>query len=257
MRCSLVLALLLAGCTTSRALTPWMRISATTRFDRQGYLVDDGHAYLKVRGRWVERRDGEPASGFGFDGGRRAVLGSVVWDEHGPLRGLDCDPKKIFATPDDGELLCVEVSQPRWAPQQADYAPFMLPVEAPDMVRVTRYDRDGRRLERRALPLPVQVGKREPFGPENAAGFLGFRDGGLVFSIEHIDWRHQSFAAEAPIDCDGWLLRSDGSWRRLGTLHTFAGSLWECNFPSPWNARLGMRIAYGRRAQDANGIPRW
>lgn len=255
MRCALGFALLLAGCTTSRALTPWMTVSATTRFDRQGYLVDDGRVYLKVGGRWLEQRDAGSA-GFGFDGGRRAVVGSLVWDEHGPLRALDCDARKIFATPDDRELLCVEVSVPRWVPRQPDYARFMLPVEAPDMIRVTRYDRDGRRLDRRTLAAPVQVGKREPFGPENVIEFLGFRDGGLVFSIQHIDWRRQSFAAEAPIDCDGWLLGSDGSWQRLGTLHTFAGSLWECNFPSPWNERLGLRIAYGRRVQDAHGTPR-
>src|SRR4051812_47390110 len=89
-------AVLVGGCITStREITPWMRVRATDHFER-GFIAESGgsgpYTTAVVEQRtpagWTALTGVDDYAGFGFAGGTRAVVGDVLY-------AADRAPKKL------------------------------------------------------------------------------------------------------------------------------------------------------------------
>ncbi len=238
------------GCTATRQITPWLRASTTTHFER-GFIAESGGVGPYDTGK-VERYDGQAwvplhvddMRAFGFAGGSRAVVGTTLLRRDGPPVSIPC-AQDLRATPDDAGLVCVEIFGRTLASWEHG---------ATNTVRVTQLDADGRVLGTRTVAAPVEVPAGAPVEEDASASFLGFDGDGLWFSVLRTDAR-TSFASGAPLRCQGFVLGKDDRWRAAATLSTTADALWRCNFARPWNQALGTRIDPGKVRRDARGEP--
>jgi hypothetical protein len=243
-------ALALGGCIHTRQVTPWLR---TTREVPFRLMAESGHSDDgdKVR---VDRREGRrwgrldlPSTddrAFGLGGGTRAVVGDWLVRPKGAAVRIRCGGE-LRATPDGSEMVCVETFALH------DYKKD----EAPQTLRITRLDTDGRELERLRVPFPVKVPDDEPpLAAYVSVDFLGFLPEGLVFVALKIT-PEESFGAEAVKVPRAFLLPPDGRFRELGSMRITVGELWALHFPRLWNERLGWRVDLGRIRRDSAGSP--
>jgi hypothetical protein len=240
----------LGGCIHTREVTPWLR---TTREIPFRLIAESGHPddvdkvsvdHLKGR-RWVPL-DLPCADdrAFGLAHGTRAVIGDWLVRQDGPPVPIRCEGE-LRGTPDGTAIVCVETFA------LYDYKKD----EAPQTLRVTRRDTDGREIERLRVPFPVRVPDDEPpLGTEVTVDLLGFLPEGLVIAVLRIT-RKESFASEAVKTPRAFLLLPDGRFRELGSMRITVGELWALHSPRLWNERLGWHVDLGRTRQDSTGAP--
>ncbi len=244
-----------AGCTTTRAVAPWLRIHEHAPFELIAESGGGAHGHRawverKVDGRWVQVAN-TTAAGFSFASDTRAVVGEVLLTRDGRDLPLACPHTGRIgdgprAAPGGG-LVCV-VSRGAFdegAPEELE------------TVTVTRLNDDGAERGRLHAAAPV----KRPAGASPASididtNFVGFLGGELVFAVL-VSREHESWASGEWKLADGWALSHDGRWRKIGSMRFQAGSTWRIHSAACWSRALGLAIDPGRYRQDAYARPNW
>lgn len=228
------------GCTSTRELTPWLRTSSTTHYER-GFIAESGGSGPYTTGsverledgEWVTLSGWDSMAGFGFAGNTRAVVGNTLVPEKGaPLR-IPCRDH-LRGAPNDVELYCVVT----YTPAEGD-----LPT---DLVHVERFDRDGSPIDKRVVDPPLRRPPGSSVWESYDTTFLGFLAPGLLFSVYH-DRADEPLVPGRMGQCEGYLLHPDNHWELRGVLHFDEGSVGDCNSPEAWIAQLGWPLDPGKR----------
>src|SRR5439155_6677791 len=242
----------LTGCTTTRALTPWLRIPEHAPFELLAGSGRGPHGHRawvdrRLDGRWVEVPDAD-AVGFGFAGGARAVVGDLLLTRDGRTLPLGCphtgrigDGPRVGPR---GGLVCVVVR----GAFEHDVAPEEL-----ETVTVIRFDDDGVERARLRVAAPVERPRgAPPLSIDVDTSFVGFLGDELVFAVL-TSFEHESWATEEPKRADAFALAGDGRWRKLGSLRFRAGEIWQLHAAACWADELRLPIDAGRHPQNADG----
>ena len=240
--CALVVALGLSGCTSSRALTPWLRTYAYRPFEliaeSGSHARGDAWVERRIGTRWVTSRD-LGVSGFAFAHGERVVLGNQLLTRDGRTVPLACDGRGIGnglrVNPRD-ELLCVEVRT--WLDRE-------VPAEQRETARIVRYDIDGGVRGEQVVPLPIpRPADAPPMALSIDTGVVGFVGDSLVFSVL-VSREHESWASDVVKEATAHALDASGRWRVLGTMRFRVGDIWMIHSAARWSEALGIRIEPG------------
>ncbi len=246
----------IAGCTTTRAVTPWLRIHERAPFELMAESGRGPHGHRawvdrKVDGRWVPVSEADPV-GFSFANDTRAVAGNVLLTRDGRTLPLPCPHTGRIgdgsrAAPGGG-LVCV-VSRGAF---DHDIAP-----EDRETVTVTHLTDDGAERARLRAGVPIKrPAGAPPLSIDIDTSFVGFLGDELVFAVLVIRER-ESWATEEWKQADAWALTAGGNWRKLGTLHFQVSSAWQLHVAACWASALGLPINAGHYPQDTDSRPRW
>jgi hypothetical protein len=235
-----LVAVLLAGCTTTRYVTPWLRTTVTahpTVIAESGSGSTDALVVeRRVDGKWVAIPEASDLA-FAFAHGTRVLLKDTVVREDGSTVKLDC-PGDIRGTRDGMHVLCASASD--------------APGTTPATLRVDLFDADGNAVRTRAPTTPFVLPRKPIEGPDVSYDLIGFVPEGIVFSVFMTD-SHDSFALGLVKHSTAWLLRPDDTWRKLGTLAFSTSEFWKLHRAEPWNDQNHWTIDPGIMLQTHGG----
>lgn len=229
------------GCTSTQLVTPWLRTTSTTSYEK-GFIAESGGSGPRTTGKverlekgvWTVVEGWTSRTAVAFADDTRVLVGHLLVPQIGAPVPIDC-VDDLRVAPGDLELLCV-----------GTYAPAARG-EPTDLVRIRRFDLDGKLVAARTLPPPARPDADGSSTESVTTHFLGFGPAeGLFFSV----YRSSPSKKSGPdvVDrCEAFALSSSDAWRPAGTL-TFTGwDFGKCGNADAWRAETGLPVRTGKR----------